>query len=157
MISALHLRNYVIIPVLEHLGLNSLAAQNLLLGTAAVESEMGTYLVQRGGGPALGIWQCEPATHNDLWQRWVPSHGELGKKLEDYLIPGLPRDRQLVGNLYYGAAIARLIYYRHPMPLPDADDVHGLAHMWKVVWNTSAGKGTPEKFVKAFTRCVGPM
>ena len=39
-------------------------------GTAAVESRMGTYLRQIGG-PALGIWQVEPATHLDCWDNWL--------------------------------------------------------------------------------------
>jgi len=63
MTDADHLRREIIAPALRHIGMWSGAAENLLLGTAAVESRMGTYLRQVGGGPALGIWQVEPVTH----------------------------------------------------------------------------------------------
>jgi hypothetical protein len=49
------LRQYVIRPTLQRLGLWSLAAENLLLGTAAQESKLGYYLHQLEG-PALGLY-----------------------------------------------------------------------------------------------------
>lgn len=61
------LRLYVIRPTLEKIELWSEAAENLLLGTTAQESHMGTYIKQVGKGPALGIYQMEPATHKDIW------------------------------------------------------------------------------------------
>ena len=54
MIDADHLRREIVAPALRHIGMWSEAAENLLLGTAAVESRMGTYLRQIGG-PALGM------------------------------------------------------------------------------------------------------
>lgn len=44
MTDADHLRREIIAPALRHIGMWSEAAENLLLGTAAVESRMGTYL-----------------------------------------------------------------------------------------------------------------
>ncbi|HEV2650775.1 MAG TPA: hypothetical protein VGU69_05935, partial [Rhizomicrobium sp.] len=57
------LANVVVRPTLARLGLNDgPVALNLLLGTAAQESG-GTYLAQYPTGPALGLWQIEPNTH----------------------------------------------------------------------------------------------
>jgi hypothetical protein len=154
MISASHLRNHVIVPVLEHLDLDSLAAQNLLLGTAAVETEMGAYLVQIRG-PALGIYQIEPLTYRDVWDHWI-THRPLIRAAVTAFAGDYPCGAdQLVGNLYYATAVARCIYRRDPAPLPAADDIEGLARTWKRVWNTSRGRGTVERFVEAYGRCVG--
>jgi hypothetical protein len=161
MISACDLRNRVIIPVLDHLELDatsaqSLSAQNLLLGTAAAESELGLYLCQLGGGPALGPWQMEPATHDDVFNHWLVHRPLLRAKLTDFMISCTPAYLQLAGNLYYGAALCRLQYRRHAMPLPSADDLRGLARMWKVVWNTSRGRGRESDFIEKYERLVGP-
>ena len=59
------LRN-LITSVLKELNLHSDNAVNLLMGTAAQESHLGKYRKQIGGGPALGIFQMEPATFNDI-------------------------------------------------------------------------------------------
>jgi hypothetical protein len=50
-----HLKYDVIESTLVALGLASTAALNLVTGTALVESGA-QYLVQNGGGPALGLW-----------------------------------------------------------------------------------------------------
>ena len=61
------LLDYIIKPTLEYMGgnYNSKNAQMLLLSTAAIESKCGYYIKQING-PALGIWQMEPATHTDI-------------------------------------------------------------------------------------------
>ncbi len=48
--------------VLKEYDLYSRDAEELLMLTAATESNLGYYIKQKGGGPALGIFQCEPDT-----------------------------------------------------------------------------------------------
>lgn len=60
-ISADHLRQLVIRPACEAIGLYSLAGEELLLGTACQESKCGTFLKQLGDGPALGIFRWSRA------------------------------------------------------------------------------------------------
>ena len=60
----------------------------------------------------------------------------------------LPRRGQLVWNLFYATAIARLIYLRRPQPLPPVGDLPGLAEYWKAHFNTAAGGGTAEDFIR---------
>jgi hypothetical protein len=56
---------------LQDLGMHSESAVNLLLGTAAQESQFGTYFRQIGGGPALGVFQMEPDTEIDIWDNYL--------------------------------------------------------------------------------------
>lgn len=148
------LRSLVIIPTLQHLGLDSPAARNLVLGTAAQESG-GAYLAQWPSGPARSFWQIEPATAVDLEDNFVPSHKVLGDKLRQ-LSSGLwPIDIELAVNLPYACATCRLLYYRIPAALPAATDLAGLGAYWKRYYNTPLGAGTAEEWVASFARCIG--
>ena len=60
---------------------------------------------------------------------------------------GLRQPAQLVWNLGYATAMARLVYRRRPEPLPAAEDIPGLAAYWKAHFNTAAGRGTAAKFI----------
>ena len=59
-----HFSELIIVPTLNHLGMYSERAADLLLGTALVESKL-TALKQTRG-PALGVYQIEPLTHADI-------------------------------------------------------------------------------------------
>ena len=78
----------VIRPALEKLSLWSLSAEELVRGTAIVESGL-TYLKQHGDGPALSFWQVEPATHDDLYTNFLNFRPELGSKLMQLRAPNL--------------------------------------------------------------------
>lgn len=150
------LRTQIIRPVLLDLGLASLAAENLILGTAAQESRMGHYLKQLGKGPALGIFQMEPATHNDIWQNYLAYHQDLAGRIWSYLPSAqrIPDPQYLVWNLKYAAAMCRVHYRRVKEPLPHATDIHALAEYWKRHYNTSAGRGTESEFVSNYLKYV---
>ena len=151
MIDPNHFRELVIRPALARLELGSTAAENLLLGTALVESGL-VYLTQHGGGPARGLYQIEPATHDDLFDTWLAFRPDWRDRLLAFVVPPWAQHDQLVWNLAYATAVARLIYYRRPEPLPDAEDLVGLAQYWKDHFNTSAGKGRAEDFVAVVDR-----
>ena len=136
----------VVQPALKKLKLWSLSAEELVLGTAIVESGL-TYLKQHGDGPALGLWQVEPATHDDLYTNFLNFRPELGSKLIELRAAGLSLDENLATNLMYGAAVCRLCYYRKPDALPEAGDIEGQAAFWKEHYNTIFGKGTVSKYV----------
>jgi len=146
----------VIQPVLSAIGLNGHSAQQLVLGTAAVESGL-TYIRQLGKGPALGLWQMEPATYSSLWHDMLDKrpglkHAVLG--LGPYLNP--PAPARLISDLALGAAMCRVRYLWDPHPLPEAGDIRGLAETWKRAYNTRLGAGTPEHFVRAWQRLIAP-
>lgn len=140
------LRALVIRPALAALELGGDAAEELLLGTAAQESGCGRRLAQQGG-PALGVWQIEPATHDDLWNNFLRYRAALAAKLDGLRAAALPASAQLAGNLPYGCAIARLIYLRVPAALPAAGDLAGQAAFYKAHYNTGAGAATLAEYL----------
>ena len=139
-------RRQVIRPALVKLGLHSPAAEALLLGTALSESGL-VHLVQTGGGPARGLYQVEPATHRDIWLSYLAYRPRLAGRLLGLTAGARPGAGQLVWNLGYATAIARLVYFRVPDPLPAAQDIAGLAAYWKAHFNTPAGKGRARDFI----------
>lgn len=145
-LSAKYLRGQIIQPVLKTLGLYNLSAENLLYGTCAQESLMGKYLVQING-PALGIYQIEPETHQDVWNNFLKYRPELADKIKSL---GDPCDNELINNHMYSTAIARVIYFRIRANLPAANDIVGLAKYWKTYYNTVLGKGRVQDFIKHY-------
>ena len=73
-------RERVVRPTLEVLRLHSRSAENLLLGTAYQESRL-RHLHQLHGGPALGLFQIEPCTHEELWRSYLVYRRERAKRV----------------------------------------------------------------------------
>ena len=154
-LDASQFRLYVVRPALLLTDLWSREAEELLLGTAAAESQL-RYVRQIGGGPALGLFQMEPATHRDCWENYLRYRPELAARIDRLALPGMGRLDQLCGNHLYAAAMARVKYLRDPHPLPEASDVPAMAKMWKRVYNSSAGAGTVEHFVAMYRALIQP-
>src|SRR5215469_8912658 len=131
-INASDFRTDVITPALAALvpaGIPySLVAEDLLMATAAVESGLGSRLVQLGG-PALGVFQIEPATVQDLYTRLTAPQLVAVKRAT---MPQWSVLTQLPANLLLAAELCRLVYWHDPMPLPPRTDT-GLWSMYKSV------------------------
>ena len=136
--------------------INTLAAEQILMGTAIRESKL-RYLRQIGGGPALGPYQMEPFTHDDHWRTYLIRYPELADKLSGMSTTWPTRSDQLISNLTYATAMARIHYYRVPQPLPQAGDVEGFAHYWKDHFNSHMGHGTVPQFVLDYNEHVTPL
>lgn len=137
------LRELIIVPTLAQLGLYSPAATSLVLGTAMHESHL-IALRQQGGGPALGLWQMEPATHDDIWRNFLKYRTDVAVKIRHYFNVAddlMISADQMTGNLYYACAMARIQYRRVSAPLPD-NEPNALAAFWKEHYNTPLGAGT---------------
>jgi hypothetical protein len=150
----------VIKPTLARLadgdpGIDGDAAAMLLLGTAAAESEFRA-LAQHPTGPALGFWQVEPGTHHDVKVNFLRFRPALRTAVDRLLAPDPAPEQQLVSNLAYACAIARVVYRRSPLRLAAPDDIAGHAAVWKAAYNTMSGKGTEAHFVSAWQRLVAP-
>lgn len=146
------LLNLIITPTLKHLGLYSDAAAELVLGTAIQESHL-KYLKQLGGGPALGIYQMEPDTHDDIWLTYLHYRPYLADKVKELELPQFVSGAdEMVGNLYYATAMCRIHYRRRKEPLPVAGDLSGQAAYWKRFYNTSLGKGTMTDYIHNWGR-----
>jgi hypothetical protein len=148
------LLNYIIRPVLRDLGLWSEPAERLVLGTACQESACGQY-VHQIEGPALGIYQCEAASHDDIWDNYLDFNLDLSKKVQRWYINTTNElSDELPGNLYYATAMCRIHYLRVPEPIPDT--LPGQAALWKLRYNTPKGKGTVEEYIHNWRRFI-PM
>ena len=143
----------VISPVLVKLDLDRYraeAAAELLLGTALQESGL-IYRQQLDGGPALGLFQMEPATHDDIWANFLHYRPLLARIVGD-LGGGLPASALLETDDSYAAAMCRVHYLRMgqivgQLPLPDAGDIPAMGDYWKRFYNTAGGAGAVSEFV----------
>ena len=134
--------------VLREADLYSPSAVELLMLTCAVESNFGTYIKQIKG-PALGVFQMEPTTHSDIWVNYLNHKAKYRNAFEGYGLKKLKED------LRYAILMARIHYLRYPTPLPEADDIEGLAEYWKRFYNTRLGKGTVKKAIQKYKEyCV---
>lgn len=123
----------------------------LLMLTAAVESNLGQYIRQKGGGPALGIFQMEPDTEQDIWRNYIANRKELDWSVVDYCT-NIQDDSELEWNLAYAILMARIHYLRKPGKIPPADDIEGLADYYKRHYNTHLGKSTVEKAIVKYNK-----
>jgi len=150
LINSEQFRKHVVRPALKMLSPHirySPAAENLMMGTAAQESRL-EYLHQLGNGPAVGFFQMEPATHDDIWEHYLKYKSDTASALMNIAgTVGNPKADLMHGNLYYAAAMCRVHYYRQPASIPNADDVTGMAAYWKQYYNTPLGKGTESEFI----------
>lgn len=146
-INASDFRQYVIDPALAQLGAAGIpvskTAADLLMATAAVETDLGTWLNQ-APGPALGVFQIEPASLATLLSRLT---ADQQMALAGIMTPQ-PIISQLDTNLVLAAAICRLFYWQVPAPLPP-DTVSGLWNYYKTYYNTAAGAATLDGFISA--------
>ncbi len=147
-------KKYILVPTLHEIGLYSKSAEQLVLGTAVYESGGLKYIHQRDGGPALGICQMEPATHDDIWNNYLKYKIDLQYKITALAAFGgfLPED--LMYNLRYAVAMCRVHYLRKKEPLPEAGDYIEQARYYKKYYNTYLGKGSVDKYLEAYSKYV---
>lgn len=157
----------VVRPTLLRISLDTPPAQVLVLGTALTESHL-RHLDQVHAadklGPALGVYQMEAPTHEDIWRNFLTRQIALRlsvARLSIYISGDFPDPGEMVWNLAYATAMCRVHYRRDRVPLPAADDAHGMAQYWKRCYNTSRGKGriedAEEHFEFAAHLCAGDL
>lgn len=146
----------IITPTHKYMGGNyqSDSADLLSLCTAAIESDCG-YYIKQVNGPALGIWQMEPDTYNDIIdncdainEKNVRFYNKING-LWNYNGYGLIHG--LVGHPMYACAMARLKYSMDSKALPKVtgnrqEDEQSFWRYYKRVYNTPLGKSTFAKW-----------
>lgn len=159
-----HFRKHVIRPVLQRMGMWSPAAEDLLIGTAAQESGLGYRLQQMGKGPAVGVFQMEPATAKDTIFRYIDArdHREEIYETGFQIVNTADIDWKTVSidavtlklqtDLAFAVATARMKYAMVPEALPQEGDIAGYAKYWKDHWNTHLGAGKVEEFIDNWYR-----
>jgi hypothetical protein len=152
---ATFLLNTAIRPALQGIRLWTPAAEELILGTAIVESDL-IHRMQLVGGPARGVFQMEPATHDDIWNNFLKYKPDLALAISSLMtFPDANKLLELERNDKYASAMARAHYLRAPKPLPKAGDVNAMAKYWKVYYNTWRGKGDADKYRTKWNQTMG--
>lgn len=159
--NAQQLYDYIIKPTHQYMGGNyeSKESNFLSLCTAAIESNCGEYIKQING-PALGIWQMEPDTHDDIIDNCDALRNGDFESLLCGLLPSNSYELiddgvdTLTQSPMYACAMARLKYSMDPNPLPklsgDKDlDCINFFEYYKRVYNTEFGASTYQKWVNA--------
>jgi len=110
----------------------------LLQGTAAIESHLGTYVVQENG-PALGAFQMEPFTYRDIFHRgteYDKNHGTSFMTKFQGVDAGA-----MVYNFRLAVQMARMKYWLLPSRLPPTNRDSMWAY-YKQYYNTPLGAAT---------------
>ncbi len=157
MLDVQQFKTQIIVPTLrefEEFGMYSEAAVNLMLGTVLTESRLSA-LLQYGGGPALGLFQIEPLTLDDIYKRYLQREDkkELLKKVHQFMTVQDIHE-QVVSNLPFAVIMARIRYFVVPEALPSYDDIQALGEYWKKHFNSPGGKGEAHEFVENYKRYV---
>ncbi|MFI2812711.1 MULTISPECIES: hypothetical protein [Microbulbifer] len=106
--------------------------ENLLLGTAAQESQLGFHL-KLGRRHGLGLYQIQPHTHREIWDKFLIDYPALASKVR-----GLASQRdfldhphsELTTNLRYATAIAWLIYRAAGVERVEDGNIRAMAKLW---------------------------
>lgn len=167
---AAHLKKLVVQPTLRRLAafdvrLDTESSIVLMMGIAAQESDLWYNLEQLGGGPALGGYGVEPNTHADVWRYLNRPDKQYLREIVLGLVPDEAvridedgnysvDDQQLVVNMAYSTAIARIRLWYEPALLPPPDDIDAMAEYWDKHYNANPHAGFPVEFVKKYNRLV---
>jgi hypothetical protein len=125
-------------------------AEELIIFTCAVESLGGTYIKQVSG-PALGIYQMEPETHNDIWQNYLITNQPMTLRIFNHFdISNMPCESRLIYDLRYATAMARLHYARFKEQIPSAHDENAMWEYYKKYYNTPKGAATKDESIQKY-------
>lgn len=155
MINIRQFEKHILRPTLEELGMVSEDAVQLMIGTALQESQF-EYLVQLGPGPAVGFFQMEPATAEDIVYRYVQNKDHhFRDKVQAASMLSAPWNfspaalrLHLMTNLRLQVVLARLKYYMVPEAIPST--LNGQAKYWKQYYNTPQGGGTSDEYIEKY-------
>jgi len=156
MINFHQFRKHVVIPTLEYLADEipySEEAVDLLMLTAGHESKGGKFLRQvgmLGDSGAFGVYQMEMATHEDIYVNFLQYKEKLESPIIALVSEELSSQQDLITNLAYATAMARVHYWRVKEALPSKQEVNYLDNLGKYAkqyYNTVEGKATASKYV----------
>lgn len=150
MLNVHQLKELIIKPALLDLIMFSDDAMELLVFTCAVESDGGTYLKQIKG-PALGIYQMEPSTYNDIWENYIKNKRDLSLLMATSFDCSLiPNEDRLIYDLRFATVMARIHYARVKEPLPSKDNLDGLWNYYKQYYNSSEGAAHNQQTIQKY-------
>jgi len=143
-------RDLIVKSSLSDLLLYSQEAEELMVFTCAVESRGGTYLHQVSG-PALGIYQMEPMTYNDIWHNFILMDNKLALRLcNNFDVNRMPPESRLIYDLRFATAMTRIFYLRVQAALPAFNDINAIWDYYKKYYNTPKGAAQKDESIKKY-------
>lgn len=121
--------------------------EEILIATMAIESQGGRYLIQQGSGEAIGIFQMQKNTYNDLMENYLLPRWKKEIYIPDFEFNAFDRMKY---DLIYATQMARILYLREPNPLPNHDDLNGMWETYKRWYNSVEGKATKDEFIRKY-------
>ena len=153
-IAASDLRQHVIRPTLLYLQRPSPTAESLLLGAAACQSALGAALDCSRG---RGLYRISDERHQQLWDQHLAHDPELASQVRglasQHAFLAAPH-LELTVNLRYATAIAWMLVESSILVMPAADDLIGMAMIWRQVFRPD---GSPREFIDAWQRHVADL
>ena len=155
MINILQFRIELIQKCLKPINLWSPKAEEILVMTCAQESLGGNFLKQFPTGPALGIFQIENNTIDDIWDNYIA----YNLSLEDKILRTIgatkrPPNETIIYNLWYATLMARIFYLRIKEDIPAVNDVLSLAAYYKKHFNTDKGAATIPEVIANYHKFI---
>ena len=96
----------------------------------------------------------EPKTHDDIWSKYLTNNPIITHRLLQVCrFATKPQAIDLMTNLLYATAMARIHYWRVKAPIPK--ELSLIAEYYKLYYNTKAGANSPEKFIKDYNFFIG--
>jgi hypothetical protein len=155
MINILQFRVELIQKCLKPINLWSPKAEEILVMTAAQESLGGSFLRQFPTGPALGIFQIEENTINDIWDNYIA----YNLSIEDKILRTIgatkrPPNETIIYNLWYAVLMVRVFYLRVKEDIPPVSDVLAMAAYYKKHFNSDIGKATIPEVIANYHKFI---
>lgn len=152
------LKDVIINPSLNAIGLFSDSACQLILGTCAQETLLCRYIIQTKIEPykgGIGIYQMQPLTYDFIWHRHVEQSASMKAKIRLFLgYEGKPLASRMASDLALATIMCRLFYANILEKLPDGNDVKAMARYYKIYYNTKDGSATEEEFIQNYNEYV---
>jgi hypothetical protein len=128
-----------------------------MIEIAMVETRLGTLngSIRTSGNGGRGAWQIDKIAFDDV--RDIKNHPQLKKYLSliktKLGIDILNLEWDDCNKLIIGCIVARLVMFLKNIT-PNDTSRRERAIQWKKYYNTSAGRGTPEKYWKIVQECL---
>lgn len=119
--------------------------EDLIIATGNAES--GFRALEQNKGPAVGFFQIEPDTIDDVLDNYARYRPTVMQVLLEYGMIQGEEHFSVMSNIALQVAFCRLCYRRVPDPIPN--NLNDMAKYWKKFYNTEKGKGTVKHFLDA--------
>jgi hypothetical protein len=157
LINAHCLKEQVIEPTLKYLNDLNEPTVDLLLGTAAIESNLSPLKEESSDTKGFGLFNISPQSHTEVWDKYLAFDPDLASKIR-----GLASQRsfltnphiELSTNLAYATAIAWCIYRRSSVSLRTKESIQNLSLLWKQYYRQSDSKSTSSDFCHRYDSLI---